>query len=291
MENQTKNRQRSPKKKEINDKWGLYSGERLKRFRNTVNLSQNDLGKATGIATSVIANYEQGRTPFSYKNLIEGNKLFNSYIEDNNLPFQQDCFIKIMTGIMEPEEIMSKSKRYVPKGDKLVFFKESQDRNNLYDAYKKLSHTDQVKIRERIDFILSTYKDEESIPTKYIPLIGQTACGNPIEAIRVTDEYIETNELKANFALTAVGDSMAPLINDTDTILIKQTEDIEIGEIGIFQINQTGFADDEEVTCKLLKSIKDGVMTLVPLNPLYNPIFVDMKKENVRIIGKYLGKA
>jgi SOS-response transcriptional repressor LexA len=130
-----------------------------------------------------------------------------------------------------------------------------------------------------------------SLSRKRIAVLGQTACGNPIEAISYADEFIETNELKATFALRAVGDSMAPIINDGDVVLVKQTEELEIGDIGIFQINETGFSDDEEVTCKVLKSIKDGVMTLAPLNAAYDPIMVDAKTNQVKVIGKYLGRA
>jgi len=271
----------------------------MRNFRQELNMSKKDLAVAIDMPYSVLNNIENERASFTYFNLKEANSNFNKYIEQTGLPIKKNAFALCMLQSMSTKDIHETTTRMTHSlgttnlAQQLVASLDVIDieKERVYSTYKKLSETDQAKIMERMEYIISTYEDEASVPTKRIAVLGQTACGNPIEAIDIAGEFIETNELKATFALRAVGDSMSPLINDGDMILIKQTEELEVSDIGIFQINETGFSDDEEVTCKMLKSIKDGVMTLVPLNPAYDPIVVDTKKNHVKVIGKYLGRA
>ena len=272
----------------------------MRNFRHELNdMSKKDLAAAINMPYSVLNNIENERASFTYSNLKEANNNFNTYIEQTGLPIKKDAFALCMLQSMSTGDIhetttrMTHSLETTNLAQQLAASLDVIDieKERVYSTYKKLSETDQAKIMERMEYIISTYEDEASIPTKHIAVLGQTACGNPIEAIDIADEFVETNELKATFALRAVGDSMSPLINDGDMLLIKQTEELEVRDIGIFQINETGFSDDEEVTCKMLKSIKDGVMTLLPLNPAYDPIVVDAKKNHVKVIGKYLGRA
>jgi SOS-response transcriptional repressor LexA/DNA-binding transcriptional regulator YiaG len=290
-------------KEEGSDAMKKFCAERLKMFRNYFNLSQTLFSEITGMSRSVIANCESGKSFLTYANLIESNVAFNKYIEDNDLQVNKDCFVSVMTGLYGLSSIFKEPKkvRYTHSLENFSIAKQFKqyaenatdfEKEKLYNTYLKLSEADKFKIMERMEYIISTYEDESAIPTKRIALLGQTACGNPIEAIAIADEFIETQDLRATFALRAVGDSMAPIINDGDIILIKQTEELEINDIGIFQINESGFSDDEEVTCKRYSSVTaDGVITLSPLNAAYEPIVVDSKKEQIKIIGKYLGKA
>lgn len=263
--------------------------KRFKNLREALGFTQIKMAHALGVKKETVINYENGRTTMSYFVLMDGNKSFNNYVLENDLNIKQNAFANYMLEIYDLENIFLDEKENQTTEDLANIF--DFEKEKVYNSYKRLSDTDQKKIVERMEYIASTYENENNIPTKRIAVLGQTACGNPIEAISIADEFIETNELKASFALRAVGDSMSPLINDGDTILIKQTNELEISDIGIFQINQSGFSDEEEVTCKMLKSIKDGVMTLVPLNAVYDPIVVDVKKQQVKIIGKYLGRA
>ena len=272
----------------------------LREFRHELNISKKELADITGLPYSVLNNIENERASFTWSNLVSANHKFNDYVKYHKEDFDKEiidnAFGLCMLNALRPKDIYNEKIRYTHSLGTMSLAQSlnnviDMEKERVYETYKKLSETDQNKIMERMEYIISTYEDEENIPTKRIAVLGQTACGNPIEAISIADEFIETNELKATFALRAVGDSMSPLINDGDVILIKQTEELEVSDIGIFQINETGFSDDEEVTCKMLKSIKDGVMTLVPLNPAHDPIIVDTKKNHVKVIGKYLGRA
>ena len=135
---------------------------------------------------------------------------------------------------------------------------------------------------------------EDNPVLKEVPIIGYTACGKPIEAVENYDETLETQEIKADFALIAEGNSMIPLIKNGDLILVHQQEQLENGDIGIFQINTTGFTTDEEITCKEYHYLEDeGIVVLKSLNPRVKDITVDVKNPYVsfNIIGKYLSTA
>lgn len=277
-----------------------YCSESIKKFREYFGLKQATFARIIGLSRNVLYNCETGKSILTYQNLLVGNERFNKYIDDKNLTIMKNCFAAVMSGAFSVDQLylmestQTKPKKYKPittSATDITSLKSFYRQKSVMKLYDQLSPTDQAKIMDRMEHIISTYNDEDAIPTKRIAVLGQTACGNPIEAISIADEFIETNELKANFALRAVGDSMSPLINDGDIILIKQTEELEINDIGIFQINESGFSDDEEVTCKMLKSVKDGVITLVPLNAAHDPIVVDTKKQHVKVIGKYLCKA
>lgn len=292
----------------------------IKELRDALGISRRKLAEITGLSINTLTNIENQRATLTYSNLFMANIRFNIYIEESDSQIVKNAFGLLMLGVIDVEDIFVEQTEQEDGSYEQLFnlgfghsgsrFTHSispfilqdiakldnepllnYEKEKLYSLYTNLSEIDQAKITERMEYIISTYESEDNIPTKRIAVLGQTACGNPIEAIEIADEFIETNELKATFALRAVGDSMSPLINDGDVILIKQTEELEVSDIGIFQINETGFSDDEEVTCKMLKSIKDGVMTLVPLNPSHDPIVVDSKKHQVKIIGKYIGRA
>jgi SOS-response transcriptional repressor LexA/DNA-binding transcriptional regulator YiaG len=280
------------------------SGKAIKEMRKEIlKMSRKDFCKITFLAETTLTNLETGRALLTHANLMEANMRFNTWAKENDPSIKENAFALVALCTLKPNEIREERNRFTHSmgvfdlarktGQMLSSnFVESSEMEKLYSTYQKLSLTDRAKIMERMEYIISTYEDESAIPTKRIALLGQTACGNPIEAIAIADEFIETNDLRATFALRAVGDSMAPIINDGDIILIKQIEELEINDIGIFQINESGFSDDEEVTCKRYSSVTaDGVITLSPLNAAYEPIVVDSKKEQIKIIGKYLGKA
>lgn len=79
-----------------------------------------------------------------------------------------------------------------------------------------------------------------------------------------------------SFIIRVSGDSMEPLIQDGDNIFIKSQKDVEIGEIGIFIVNNEFFVK------------KRGKNTLISCNPKYPPIQIG-EFDTVYCKGKFLG--
>lgn len=80
---------------------------------------------------------------------------------------------------------------------------------------------------------------------------------------------------KVDYAIGVNGNSMEPVYHDGDTLLIEMAEEIEIGEIGIFLV------DNESYVKKL------GEGELISLNPKYNNIPLT---ENSKCMGKVIDK-
>ncbi len=98
--------------------------------------------------------------------------------------------------------------------------------------------------------------------------------GDSWETISIPD----TEEArKANFALTIKGDSMEPVYFNEDIVLVKEQPSIELGEIGIFIINGTGYIK------------KFGGDRLISLNAEYADIEFS-EYDDIRCVGKVIGR-
>ena len=106
-----------------------------------------------------------------------------------------------------------------------------------------------------------------------IPIFGEIPAGIPIEMIE--DSFIEDiEEIDANlcrgdnhfFGLKIKGDSMFPKFEDGDIVIFKQQDTCENGDFCAVSINHT------ECTFKKVLKKESGI-TLMPLNPDYEPLF------------------
>ena len=126
-------------------------------------------------------------------------------------------------------------------------------------------------------------KDNELIN---LPLLGNIAAGNPIEAIENTNDNIQVpknlvSENKKNYVLKINGDSMLNKgIVDGDKAIIEYCNDADNGDIVVALIN------DNEVTLKKLKKEKDKIH-LIPENDNYKA--QSFNSDEVKIQGKLKG--
>lgn len=119
-----------------------------------------------------------------------------------------------------------------------------------------------------------------------IPVLGSVAAGTPIFA---EENYIGSEEISEElastgefFGLKIKGDSMSPRIMEGDTVIVRQQDDAESGDIVIVLIN------GDSATCKRLMKYQEGI-SLISFNPVYEPMTFsnkDIMEKPVRIIGK-----
>lgn len=119
-----------------------------------------------------------------------------------------------------------------------------------------------------------------------IPVLGQVAAGTPIFA---EENYIDTEEISTELAATGEffglkikGDSMSPRIMEGDTVIVRQQDDAESGDVVIVLIN------GDSATCKRLMKYKEGI-SLLSFNPAYKPMTFsnkEIEEKPVKIIGK-----
>ena len=119
-----------------------------------------------------------------------------------------------------------------------------------------------------------------------LPLLGNIAAGNPIEAIENTDEKIQIpinliSVNKKNYVLKVDGDSMINKgIVNGDKAIIEYCNDAENGDIVVALIN------NNEVTLKKLKKDKDKIY-LIPANDNYK--IQSFSSDKIKIQGKLKG--
>lgn len=130
-----------------------------------------------------------------------------------------------------------------------------------------------------------TVELEPIFDAKYIeiPVFGDIACGEPIEAFNEIEDYatIPTDWTKGGkeyFCLTAKGDSMEPEISSGDIAVIRKQCTCENGKIAAVFVN--GY------NATLKKFYKHGdVITLQPLNPNMEPRFYTKDDEEIQVLG------
>lgn len=163
-------------------------------------------------------------------------------------------------------------------------FQSLSDKKNSFDLSKYNNRFINAEIKALKDIVDTLCSPEEAEKTKtiIIPmyLTGASAgTGNWLDDnVSVEWMTIPNNKetQKADYMLKVVGDSMQPKFFDGDYILVKSSESIFEGEIGIFILNGESYIK------------KMGRNELISLNPAYEPIKLT-EYDNIRCAGKVLG--
>lgn len=123
------------------------------------------------------------------------------------------------------------------------------------------------------------------------PVIGEIAAGFDSigiedwtgDSIDVPISYLKGRKVNDFFVLAVKGDSMYPLYQDGDKVLILKCSTLDYsGQIGAV------LYDDEYTTLKKVEyKVGEDWLTLVPINPTYRPERIENEAlEHCRIIGK-----
>lgn len=115
------------------------------------------------------------------------------------------------------------------------------------------------------------------------PVFGHASAGLGVVAQQETLGYEKVDSEYSSdeyFWLQVDGDSMAPMINDKDLVLVERGAPLESGSIMVVIV------DDEEGFIKKV-SIDDDTLTLHSFNPYYPPmIFGGSELSRIRNVGK-----
>lgn len=162
--------------------------------------------------------------------------------------------------------------------------------NKIIEIYNQLEPTRQEKVldyaeeqleeQNKIISIFEVREDSEDYITDYVE--GVVAAGHGIfqEDNLHMEVKLRANEVPEKYDTIAkvVGDSMEPIIKDNDLLFINVTSQVEINDIGIFQINGKNFV-------KKLKRDYDGRWYLQSLNNSYEEIYLT-EDDDIRTIGE-----
>ena len=121
-----------------------------------------------------------------------------------------------------------------------------------------------------------------------LPIIGRVAAGSPILAAEHVEDRVEIPagffHPRADFLLRVHGDSMIDVgILDGDLLAVHKTPEAANGQIVVARI-------DDEVTVKRFQRTRQrNKVILLPENPDYEPIEVDLKERPFQIEGLSVG--
>lgn len=119
-----------------------------------------------------------------------------------------------------------------------------------------------------------------------LPVVGRVAAGEPVLAEEHIEDYCQVDpgifHPRADFLLRVSGDSMIDIgIHDGDLLAVHRTRHAENGQIVVARL-------EDEVTVKRFRR-RGAVVRLLPENPDYEPIRIDLREQALVIEGLAVG--
>lgn len=200
-------------------------GERVRIRREELGLSQAELAKRIGVTQGSIGNYESG---VSNPKMELMPKLFEALKTDANYIFQDGIESQKMEISYNETLIIKKYRTLDEYGKKAV------------DSILEIEYTRCASV-----------SDEETVnfPTIEIKLSRLAASAGTGDYLDNEDyEHITVKKteatMQADFAVRVNGDSMEPTYHDGDILLVEGAPYINVGDIGIFVVNGTGYVKE-----------------------------------------------
>ncbi|HGH9308645.1 TPA: S24 family peptidase [Streptococcus pyogenes] len=249
------------------------------------------------------------------KQLMSERNLKQVEILEKSLPYQKELGIKMgkstlsqyVNGVQSPDQhriyLLSKTlevsepwlmgydveKKRVPDNERNST---SNEQSEILPIYNKLEEPRQEKVlnfakkqleeqkNSKASSIFDKSQDDEDYITDYVE--GLVAAGRGIfqDDNLHMEVRLRANDVPNEYDTIAkvAGDSMEPLIEDNDLLFIKVTSQVDINDIGIFQVNGKNFV-------KKLKRDYDGSWYLQSLNNSYEEIHLT-ENDDIRTIGE-----
>lgn len=220
----------------------MFSGQCLKALRKEKKMSQEKLGSLLNISKVAVSNWENGK---SFPTLDNLNKLAKVLEVDTDYFTEHGEIIRIYSRLNK-----SNQHKVVNYSSELLEQQNSDD-DNIVDLY--------------------SYKTYEGL-----------SAGTGYSYFNDGDYILtySTENISHDFASWVVGDSMEPELPNGDVVLIKQSTNLDDGDIYAVEFN-------EQTYVKKVYRHKT-YLRLVSINENYDDIFAPYE-ENPRIIGKIVG--
>ena len=219
-------------------------------------MSMSELARRVGIAKSTMSRYFNKTREFPLNKADDFARIFN---------ITPEFLLGIQKESKERPEILTIYNRLEePRREKVLDFAnaqlDEQESSKVASIFEKVSNEDYI-----IDYV------EGLVAAGH----GTFQEDNLHMEVRLRAEDVpEDYDTIAKVA----GDSMEPMIEDNDLLFIKVTNQVDINDIGIFQINGKNFV-------KKLKRDYNGGWYLQSLNNSYEEIHLT-EKDDIRTIGE-----
>lgn len=230
----------------------------LKSLRIRESLTQRQLGEIIGVSVVSIRNWESGTKQPSMQAIIALSSALHTS-SDIILGIKQNTLL-VQLPISRAEEALLSNYRLLDKHGKKAVETICALEKSRVDAAAR-------------EAVADDFRDAASRPARYIPKYTTPSAagysvpldGDDFEMILVNDDV----PCDADFAVKIHGNSMTPYINDGDTVYVKKTCNLDVGDVGIFSV-------DGAMYCKLYYIDEYRNLTLVSANP-------ELKRSNVYV--------
>lgn len=243
----------------------------LKNLRISSGKTQREVANILGRSQPLIGHWESGYAQPDINTLFA---LCNIYGTTPDAVF----------GLKKMDTILSKDDISLLQKYHSLDHEGKQCFNSMLDMLKQLSEKT-AQIEEQAKYIAELEKAVSGNvieqPTRivcYYQRLASAGTGNVMWDDLLVDEIEIPDNAKTkdgDFVIGVDGDSMEPLFFHTDMVLVKKTDEIDVGEIGVFTLNGE---------C-LIKEL--GHNQLISRNPHYPPILYDDNSE-VKCMGKVI---
>lgn len=240
-------------------------GDRIRKLRESRNMTQTELSEILGMKTyTTVSKWEKNENFPKGKDLKKLAEIFN-VTSDYLLGLSDTKLGKITTQNEHPEILTIYNQLEEPKQEKVLDY-----------AKEQLEEQNSSKIISIFD---KPQEDEDYI-TDYVEGLVAAGHGTFQEDNLHMEVRLRVNDVPNEYDTIAkvAGDSMEPMIEDNDLLFIKVTNQVDINDIGIFQINGKNFV-------KKLKRDYNGGWYLQSLNNSYEEIHLT-EDDDIRTIGE-----
>ena len=240
-------------------------GGRIRKLRESRNMTQTELSEILGMKTyTTVSKWEKNENFPKGKDLKKLAEIFN-VTSDYLLGLSDTELGKITTQNSHPEILTIYNQLEEPKQEKVLSYAkdqlEEQESSNIISIFDKS-------------------QDGEDYITDYVEGLVAAGHGTFQEDNLHMEVRLRAEDVPEDYDTIAkvAGDSMEPMIEDNDLLFIKVTNQVDINDIGIFQINGKNFV-------KKLKRDYNGGWYLQSLNNSYEEIHLT-EEDDIRTIGK-----
>ena len=239
--------------------------DRLKKLRISNGLNMKQVATGLNMKYTTYVGYEKNEREPNSEILIQLADFFN-------------CSIDYLMGRTERQNSQ----------DENVLIKQKINDSKEQEHIKKYNSLDTYG-KEVVDSVLEiefrrcNESKEDELKMIHLPKsILKPSAGSgtwldeqQLESVSVVDT---PQARKANLILEVDGDSMSPMYESGDNVLVNTKSDVAVGDIGIFIVDNSGYIK------------KLGTDRLISVNPEYDDIF-PTEYSDFRCVGKVLGKA
>lgn len=235
--------------------------ERIKRLRVSKSLTQKELSELVCVSETSIKCWESGAKKPSLQKIILLCKAFDVstdyFLGVSVKPSIENSMYNLL--LAASEKVMLNNYRALDKHGKCIVETVCElEKKRIIDSVHSDDHAHLIKKKNQT----------KTIPKYLTPI----AAGYSVPIDEDASEMIRINFSDypdADFAVEISGNSMFPYIEDGDTVYVKRTNELDIGDVGVFCV-------DGAMYCKQYYIDRRGNLTLVSANP-------ELKDSNIEL--------